>query len=129
MDWNIYLLVGISVVALVLLRRRALIPAAKAQTCLRQGALIVDVRTPDEFAARHLPKAVNIPLDTLRETLPQQVPDKQQVLLLHCVSGMRSGMAKGIAQTLGYPNAFNLGSYHRAQSIMQNRSVPIGKQL
>jgi len=47
------------------------------------------------------------------------VPDKSQVLLLHCASGMRSGMAKSKLNGMGYINAFNLGSYGRAESILK----------
>jgi rhodanese-related sulfurtransferase len=46
------------------------------------------------------------------------VKDKNQVLLLHCQSGMRSGVAKSRFKGLGYPNVFNLGSYARASHIV-----------
>jgi len=46
------------------------------------------------------------------------VPDKNQVLLLHCLSGTRSGIAKRQLKSMGYQNVFNLGSYGRAGKIL-----------
>jgi phage shock protein E len=48
------------------------------------------------------------------------VKDKNQVLLLHCASGMRSGVAKQKLKSLGYANFFNLGSLARARKIAGN---------
>jgi len=66
----------------------------------------------------HVPNAVNIPLGELRESLPRRVKDKSQVLLLHCLSGGRSGIAKQQIKGMGYQNVFNLGSYGRARQIV-----------
>jgi rhodanese-related sulfurtransferase len=46
------------------------------------------------------------------------VQDKNQVLLLHCQSGMRSGVASKRLKRLGYAKAFNLGSYSRAARLV-----------
>ena len=46
--------------------------------------------------------------------------DKNQTLLLHCASGMRSGIAKDTLKSLGYANVFNLGSLARARKIVGN---------
>lgn len=91
-----------------------------ARQCLQQGALVVDVRSTAEFRSRHLPDAVNVPLDELDTGLPRLVKDKSRVLLLHCLSGARSGMAKQQLRAMGYTNAFNLGSYRRAQEIVNS---------
>ena len=85
---------------------------------LKQGALVIDVRSPGEFAAGHLAGAINVPLDQLEAALPQRVRDKNQVLLLQCASGTRSSLAKSKLRGMGYPNAFNLGSYGRAEGIV-----------
>ena len=47
-----------------------------------------------------------------------RVPDKNQVMLLHCQSGMRSAVAVGKLKSIGYANAFNLGSLSRAKAIV-----------
>jgi phage shock protein E len=85
---------------------------------LRNGALLIDVRTGAEFASGHLPDAINLPLDEIETELPRRVRDKSQVLLLHCQSGVRGGVAKKKLNALGYTNAFNLGSYGRAERIL-----------
>ena len=54
-------------------------------------ALVVDVREVDEFAAGHIPGAINMPLSTFQ---PSQLPDPQgRTLVLNCLGGKRSGMA------------------------------------
>ncbi|HOB12909.1 MAG TPA: rhodanese-like domain-containing protein [Novosphingobium sp.] len=67
---------------------------------LQQGrALVVDVREPDEFAAGHIPGAINMPLSGFR---PSQLPDPgDKMLVLNCAAGRRSAMALdkcGVAQ-------------------------------
>ena len=89
---------------------------------MKNGALVIDVRSRGEFSAGHLPRAINIPLDEIAAAVPQRVPDKNQVLLLHCLSGTRSGMAKSTLKSLGYANVFNLGSYQRAGRVVAQDS-------
>ena len=96
----------------------SLVSPDTARQPLQQGALVVDVRSAEEYRSRHLPGAVNIPLGELQGNLPRRVTDKTQVLLLHCLSGTRSGIAKRQLKGMGYLNAFNLGSYGRAQQIV-----------
>ena len=76
------------------------------------------MRTPGEFQAGCVAKAINIPLSDLGDSLPRRVSAKNQVLLLHCLSGTRSGMAKRQLKRMGYSNVHNLGSLGRAQSIV-----------
>ncbi len=59
---------------------------------IRSGtALVVDVREPDEFAAGHIPGALNMPLSAFQ---PSQLPDPQgKALVLNCAAGRRSAMA------------------------------------
>ena len=102
----------------MLLKRTGQIGEKDAVTRLKSGALVIDVRTPAEFNASHLPSAINIPLDQIETALPRRVKDKNQVLLLHCHSGMRSGAAKKKLNVLGYTNVFNMGSYGRAMQIV-----------
>ena len=118
MDWiTISIVVG-AVLALLLFKRMSLIASAAARKHLQQGALVLDVRTTGEYRSGHLPKAINIPLGELEASVLRQVKDKNQVLLLHCFSGGRSGMAKRKLKSMGYQNVFNLGSYGRAQKIV-----------
>jgi rhodanese-related sulfurtransferase len=86
---------------------------------LREGALVIDVRSPAEFASEHLPEATNLPLDLFAVLLPQHVADRDKNLLLHCHAGMRSASAKTIAEKLGYTNVINLGSYGQADQALK----------
>ena len=107
-----------AVAAFLLLKRLTLVAPATAREWLKKGAIVVDVRSEREFQARHLPGAINIPLDQLRDAIARRAPDKEQPLLLHCLSGTRSGMAKALLKKLGYRNVFNLGSQGRAERIV-----------
>ena len=118
MHWNLLVMAGLMVAAMLALKRLGLVSAEAARAYLKQGALVVDVRSADEFKAGHLPDAVNIPLGELQNAMPRRVADKNQVLLLHCLSGTRSGIARRALKSMGYPNVFNLGSYGRAQRIV-----------
>ena len=104
--------------ALILLKRTGQISTKEALAHLKSGALVIDVRTPSEFSSGHMPSAINLPLDQIETALPRRVKDKSQVILLHCQSGMRSGVAKKKLNALGYSNAYNLGSYGRAAEIV-----------
>lgn len=90
-----------------------------AAAYLKKGALVIDVRSSSEFNSGHLTNAINIPLDEVSTGVPQRVKDRSQVLLLHCQSGMRSGVAQKKLISLGYTNTFNLGSYSRAEGILK----------
>lgn len=79
----------------------------------------MDVRNPSEFSSGHVPGAMNVPLGNLSNEAPRRFRDKNQLLLLHCLSGTRSGIARGQLKTMGYNNVFNLGSYRRAEQIVR----------
>ena len=119
MTLNFLLIIAAVFAVIFMLKRSGQISAEAARAHLKNGALVVDVRSPGEFASGHLPVAVNLPLDEIESALPRQVKDKNQVLLLHCLSGTRSGMAKMKLKRMGYLNVFNLGSYGRAQEILK----------
>jgi len=119
MNWIIAIVIGVVCVALFALKRMSFVSAEVARKHLAEGALVIDVRSPEEFRSGHVANALNIPLAELRESLPRHVTDKRQVLLLHCLSGGRSGMAKQQLKGLGYQNVFNLGSYGRARQIVE----------
>ncbi len=120
MNWMLLVIVAAVLIGLFGLNRVSFVPAEKARQLLRQGALVVDVRGPGEFDSAHLPRAVNIPLGSLSHELPRRAPDRGQVLLLHCLSGTRSALARRQLKRMGYINVFNLGSYGRAEKIVRD---------
>lgn len=122
MNWTILLAVVAFVAVVFIVKQWSLVSAAYARALLKQGALVIDVRTPGEFQSGCVTRAINIPLDDLDNALPRRVSDKNQVLLLHCLSGTRSGMAKGRLKRMGYQNVHNLGSLGRARKIVSAAS-------
>lgn len=118
MNWAPVLIFAVLLAAIFLLKRSGQIPLNQAKARLKNGALLIDVRTAAEYSSSHLPNAINLPLGEIEEALPRRVKDKGQSLLLHCQSGMRSGVACRKLKALGYANAFNLGSYARAAQIL-----------
>ena len=71
--------------------------------------LILDVRTPEEFAQGHIPGAINIPNETIGGTEPALLPDKDQLILVYCRSGNRSKQASEKLAALGYTNIVEFG--------------------
>ena len=121
MNWTTILVIAAVIAIVFMMKKSGQISAGDALAHLKNGALVIDVRSPGEFNSGHLPAAINIPLDEIETALPRRVKDKNQVLLLHCASGMRSGMAKQKLNGMGYANVFNLGSYGRAESILKRQ--------
>lgn len=120
-SWILLLVLAALLLALLLLKRGGQISAEAAADSLQKGALVIDVRSAGEFAARHLPGALNIPLDEVETATPRRVQDKNQILLLHCQSGLRSAAAQKKLTSLGYARVYNLGSYARAAQIVGSR--------
>jgi rhodanese-related sulfurtransferase len=118
MNWTDVLIALAILVAFLVYRRVGQISVKDARNYIRNGALIIDVRTAGEFVAGHLPVAVNLPVSEIDTSLARRVKDKNQVLLLHCQSGARSGVARKKLIALGCPNVFNMGSYSRAVRIV-----------
>ena len=125
MSWSTVLIIGLFLAVFLGLKRLGLVSADAARAYLKQGALVVDVRSAEEFKAGHLPDVLNIPLGEIQDSLPRRVTDKNQVLLLHCLSGTRSGLARRELKSMGYANVFNLGSYGRAKKILNQSIEPV----
>ena len=73
------------------------------------GYIILDVRTPSEFADQHIPGAVNIPNETIGTEQIPELPDKDQQILVYCRSGNRSKQASEKLVALGYTNIVEFG--------------------
>jgi len=82
---------------------------------VKEGALILDVRTPGEFSSGHIQGSINIPVDKLAHSLPR-LKDKNKPVITCCASGMRSASAKSILQSKGYVNVYNGGSWYGLNS-------------
>lgn len=73
--------------------------------------LLVDVRTPEEFASGHIPGAINIPYTSISEI--DKVYQDGTPVVLYCRSGRRSGIALDELKKLGYSQVFNFGGIGR----------------
>ena len=75
-----------------------------------QGAVVIDVRSPAEFAGGHANGAVNIPLDQLDAKLGV-IKNYQKPIIVCCASGMRSGRAKDLLASKGITDLYDAGSW------------------
>jgi phage shock protein E len=117
MMWQ-WIFIGVAVgIGWLIWSQRTFIHPQLARQLLQQGAILIDVRNPHEYESRHLSAAINIPLDELDGRVPREFPDPRAVLLLHCASGVRSGIGQRMLRKLGYTQVHNVGSYGRAQRI------------
>lgn len=103
------------------MKRSGQISSKEAVEYLRNGAMVIDVRSAQEFDSGHILQAYNMPLDRVDVLVPSAVKDKNKVLLLHCSTGVRSGLAKKKLEEIGYKNVFNLGGYERAGKIVMGK--------
>ena len=84
------------------------VTAADAVRLINKGALVIDVRKPEEFQAGHIVNARNVALDRLNGDEDSIAKKKDKVLLTVCDNGGLSGKAAGLLRKAGYPNAFSL---------------------
>jgi rhodanese-related sulfurtransferase len=73
------------------------------------GYIILDVRRPDEFAAGHIPGAINVANETIGTAEIPELPDKNQLIFVYCRSGRRSKEAFEKLVKLGYTNIVEFG--------------------
>lgn len=71
--------------------------------------IILDVRTKEEFAAGHIPNAINIANEVIGTTEIPELPNKDQLILVYCRSGNRSKQASEKLVALGYTNIVEFG--------------------
>ena len=81
--------------------------ASKAWPMIHQGAMLIDVRSSQEYAQGHIEGAVNIPYDQLDALIDAIGSDKQRPVVVYCRSGNRSGKAMADLQAKGYSRVHN----------------------
>ena len=82
---------------------------AVAMMATEENYIILDVRTVEEFAEKHIPNAINIPNETIGNEEIEELPDKNQLILVYCRSGNRSKQASEKLVALGYTNIYEFG--------------------
>ena len=73
-----------------------------------ENAVLLDVRTKEEYAEKKIEGSINLPLQEI-DKIASVVPDKSTPIFLHCRSGKRSGKAQKILASMGYTNVMNIG--------------------
>ena len=89
--------------------RQISIDEAVAMMAEESGNIILDVRTPEEFAEKHIPNAINVPNENIGTDEISQLPNKDQLIMVYCRSGRRSKEASEKLVKLGYTNIVEFG--------------------
>jgi rhodanese-related sulfurtransferase len=89
-------------------------PKVDYAALVKQGAIILDVRSKGEYAGGHIKGSINISVDTLSNQLKQL--DKNKTIITCCASGMRSASAKSMLKSNGFPEVHNGGAWSSLQS-------------
>lgn len=75
---------------------------------IEKGAILVDVRSPQEFAEGHLKNAISLPEYEINKSVNRILPDKLQIIIVYCSTGHRSEKAQKELEKLGYQKVYNL---------------------
>src|SRR5215217_709044 len=111
---------------------RELLAATKAEICETEpaeaeaavrdrGAVVLDVREPDEHSQGAIPGAIHIPRGNLESNIESRVPDRDRPIVVHCASGTRSAFAARTLAELGYTDVVSMkGGFNKWKN--ENRS-------
>ena len=90
-------------------------PSVDYAQLVKDGAIILDVRTKSEYAGGHISGSLNISVDQLSNNFAK-LKDKEQPIITCCASGMRSATARNTLKSHGYKQVYNGGSWLSLQS-------------
>ena len=82
---------------------------AKEMMAKDDGHIVVDVRREDEYNAGHIPGAIRVTNEDIGDTMPEELPDLNQIILVYCRSGRRSKEASEKLAKIGYTNVYEFG--------------------
>jgi rhodanese-related sulfurtransferase len=86
---------------------------------LRRGAVVIDVRTPQEFDQGRVPDSINIPVDRIASNA-QRIKEMKVPVVFCCSSGIRSKTAKNIMKEKGLKDVYDAGSWEKVIRILNN---------
>jgi phage shock protein E len=89
-------------------------PKVDYTTLVKQGALILDVRSPNEYQQGHIKGSINAPLNELSKHISKL--KKETAVITCCASGMRSASAKSVLKSNGFTQVYNGGSWSSLQN-------------
>ena len=93
------------------------ITAEEARRLVKEGALLLDTRTREEYAAHHLDGALNTPFTEIYSHIAETVPDKDTPCVLYCSKGLRSAQVKYTMEHMGYTRVYLLGGVDKTFSL------------
>jgi sulfur-carrier protein adenylyltransferase/sulfurtransferase len=91
----------------------------------RPGAVVLDVREPEEYEQGAIPGALHIPRGTLEGAIEGRIPDKSTPVLIHCASGVRSAFAAKTLTELGYTDVASVaGGFNKWKDEGRDWAAP-----
>ena len=101
------------------------LPAEQTEATDSSTAILLDVRSPEEYASGYLQGALNIPHDRIGTEIAAVVPDKSAQVILYCRSGRRANTALEVMRAMGYTNVSNFGGLEDGQERL---GLPVVKE-
>jgi phage shock protein E len=96
---------------------------SNGQEQLTAVPIIIDTRSPEEYAGGHLEGAFLMPHDDIGGMIEAKVPDKSTTIMLYCRSGHRAGIARKTLVAMNYANVENLGGMTAAAETLKKAVV------
>ncbi len=85
---------------------------------IKGGALVIDVRTVDEFSGGHIEGAINIPHNVISHEIAQHEKNKTSTIIVYCQAGIRSTAAQHSLESAGYTHIVNGGGLQQMRNIL-----------
>ncbi len=98
-------------------------PKANYVELVKQGAVILDVRSKGEYQSGHIKGSINISVDTLSNNISKLKKDKP--IITCCASGIRSASAKSILKSNGFPEVHNGGGWASLQNKIESHGTTL----
>lgn len=75
---------------------------------IKQGAIVIDVRSSQEYREGHVDGAISIPDYQIKREIKKYISNKEQVIVVYCSTGHRSQRVQQILENMGYSNVYNI---------------------
>lgn len=75
---------------------------------IKQGTIVIDVRSPQEYREGHVDGAISIPDYQIKREIREHVPNKEQLIVVYCSTGHRSQRSQQMLENMGYTNVYNV---------------------
>jgi len=115
-------IIVIAIVAFVIVQSRGGTDAQTAKSIDFDQAVIIDVRSPQEFAGGHVEGAINLPIDSITESDVLKHTTKDAPVVLYCRSGGRAGVVQGRMTEWGFTSVYNLKTQSGVESAMNTQT-------